>query len=110
MTNRPLVVLIGAFVMVSRCDAQRIGSTEHSVHSCALADSLLGPMKHGGTVSVAHKMETDTFRIHTGPSLTFFAAMTRVFPAPQAYPTPDLAFVVTGQPGERLLAQRPNLP
>jgi len=103
MRFRSGLVLVA--VIAAPAGAQWQPKVERSVHSCRLADSLIGPMTHGGSVYLYHKVQSDSFRIYNhGAFLT--ASLDRVGALPQPYPTPPIVFVVDGRQGRALLAQR----
>ena len=89
--------------------AQGPGSHAIKVRSCDLADSLLGPMTHGGSVWVYHEVPSDSFKLYA-TSRRFSATLERAGTGPQAYPVPALMFVVEGRAGEAMLAARPRRP
>jgi hypothetical protein len=87
-----------------------VGVRDIDVYSCAFADSLLGPMKHGGAVVVYHDPDSTTFQVHVRGASRMFATANRLGNQPARWPAPDLSFAIEGKLGERLLAGRPRRP
>jgi hypothetical protein len=81
-----------------------------AVYSCALADSLLGPMRQGGTMNLWLPIGSDTIQIHPQPSKALMPSMKRAGASPQPFPAPDLGLIISGRPGQRLVAETPRHP
>src|SRR2546422_781912 len=79
---------------VCPCFGQWQGRKSVRVRSCPLADSLLGPMREGGSVQENYKVGADTTSLWSGTGVRgafrFHASL--LFPGrgPTSFPAPDL--------------------
>ena len=103
----PLIIL---GVWAPRVAAQRLGYRNFDVHSCAAADSIFGPRRHGGMVSVSHDPDSTTFTIRAYAASRLLPTLVRAGNQPAPWPTPGLILAIEGATGRRILAERARHP
>src|SRR4029077_15608113 len=101
---RPVFGLALLLVFGSLCHGQRVRPVSLKVRSCAVADSLLGPMHGGGSVWATFRPGADSGEVYTAGtelmvrSVNFSAMLHLTDRNPAPYPAPVLHFVVHEQP------------
>ena len=96
-----------SLVITRPCYGQWTSPRPVSVHSCALADSLMGKMHESGSVSAIYQLNGDSVELSSrgvGPGpLRMFAILPREGLAPTSYPEPELNFMVRSSATARIL-------
>jgi hypothetical protein len=111
---RILALLLLVLFPPSTASAQWRGERRIAPHSCATADSLLGPSRGGGTVQGNYDPSADRTYLRSGTlgasGLRLSAGLFFEGRGPVAYPAPTLNFLVGRRPLASSLVARPLPP